>query len=151
MSAPQEQVIVPPHTPKPLPNYLRAELTSTLLSTSAIPVIQSTLYNASRGAGWTDSVHERAKQLLNSGQQPSWQEVLDVLVKEAHPNNQGRKGTPGGLRRVGQPGDYGLGNQEATDNLVSIRFPDRAIVEGKEAIKQALENIVEIERTHVGR
>ncbi|KAI4169541.1 MAG: hypothetical protein LQ343_005621 [Gyalolechia ehrenbergii] len=151
MDTAQERVIVPSHTPKPLPDYLRAELTSTLLSTSAIPVIQSTLYNASRDAGWTDSVRERAKQLLNNGQQPSWQELLDLLVKESHPNTQGRKGTPGGLRRVSQQGDRVPGNAEATDNLVGIRFPNQAVMEGKEAIKQALEDIVEIEGTNAVR
>ncbi|KAL9027489.1 MAG: hypothetical protein Q9196_003991 [Gyalolechia fulgens] len=148
MNAAEERVIVPAHTPKPLPNHLRAELTLTLLSTSAIPVIQSTLYNASRDAGWTDLVRERAKQLFNEGEPLSRQEVLDLLIKESHPKTHGRKRNPGGLRRVGQPRDSGLGKAKPTDNLVRIRFPDRAVMEGKEVIKQALENIIEVEGTN---
>lgn len=142
-AADDERVTVPSHTPKPLPTYLRAELTSSLLSNSTIPVIQSTLYNASQEAGWTEAVLERAKQLFNSGQGMSAQEVLDVIVKESHPNSQGRKGIAGGMRRGGL--DRGVESKDVGGEVVGVRFPERAIVEGKEVIKQALEDIVEVE------
>ncbi|KAI4187224.1 MAG: hypothetical protein L6R41_002942 [Letrouitia leprolyta] len=145
--ASDDLVIVPSHTPKPLPNYLRAELTSSLLSNSVIPVVQSTLYNASQDAGWIDAVLKRAKQLFNDSSQ-TWspQEVLDILAKESRPSSHDHKSTPGGLRRVGQ--DRGSEDVKGRDgSVVDIRFPDRAILEGKQVIKQALEEIVEVEGT----
>ncbi|KAL8721586.1 MAG: hypothetical protein Q9225_001750 [Loekoesia sp. 1 TL-2023] len=145
MNTTQDRVLVPSHTPKPLPDYLRSELTSALLASSTIPIIQSTLYNASRDAGWIDSVRERAKQLINSGHPMTWEEVLELLVKESQEWPISRNNMPGGLRRVRQNGDGGAGAAEPADDLVGIRFPDEAIAKGKEAVRKALEDIVEVE------
>ena len=150
MDTTQERALVPSHTPKPLPDHLRSELTSALLSNSTIPVIQSTLYNTSRDAGWIKSVHERAKHLINSGQMTSLQEVSELLIKESREGIEITSSLPGGLRRVRQnvdSADGGTGEVELASDRTDIKFPDRAIREGKEAIRNALEDIVEVETT----
>lgn len=94
-------------------------------------------------------MRERAKQLINTGQPITWQEVLELLIKESREGPISRNNMPGGLRRVRQSGDSGAGAAEPANDLVTIRFPDEAIAKGKEAIRKALEDIIEVEATGV--
>lgn len=143
--AADERVIVPVHTPKPLPIHLRSELTSALLSTSAIPVIQSTLQEASDEAGWTTSVRLRAKQLISSGQATNWQEVVEVLIKESIERQDDQPILPGGIQRMRQDRDKGVGPAKQTAGVISVKFPAQAITDGKKAIRAALEPVIEVE------
>ncbi|KAI4190609.1 MAG: hypothetical protein LQ346_004886 [Caloplaca aetnensis] len=143
--ASDERVIVPAHTPKPLPNHLRSELTSALLSTSAIPVIQSTLQKASQEEGWTPSIRARAKQLISSGQVMNWQEVVEVLVKESIERQDKQPTLPGGIRRVRQDRNSAVELAKTADEAISVKFPAQAITEGKKAIRDALDHVIEVE------
>ncbi|KAL8749727.1 MAG: hypothetical protein Q9184_006692 [Pyrenodesmia sp. 2 TL-2023] len=140
-----ERVIVPAHTLKPLPIHLRSELTSVLLSTSAIPVIQSTLQEASDAAGWTTSVRLRAKQLISSGQATNWQDVMDVLTKESIERQDDQPILPGGIRRMRQDRGNGVEPVKQVDGVISVKFPSQAITEGKKAIRTALDPVIEVE------
>ncbi|KAL8838907.1 MAG: hypothetical protein Q9170_001944 [Blastenia crenularia] len=124
----EDRVLVPSHTPKPLPTHLRAELTSALLSSYAIPAIQSTLYDNARKKQWTEAVRERAKQLIRQGGAMDWRGVVEELVKEAREGYNGRKET----------------KSPAFDGI-NIRFPEQAVAEGKKVVRNTLEDIVEIE------
>ncbi|KAI4148845.1 MAG: hypothetical protein L6R39_002675 [Caloplaca ligustica] len=143
--ASQERVVVPAHTPKPLPGHLRSELTSALLSASAIPVIQSTLHDESEKVGWTKSIRERAKQLINNGQATTSQEIVEILIKESceRPGNQ--LCLPGGLRRTRQGQVDGSEAAKAANGAIVVNFPEQAIVEGKKAIRDALDPVIEVE------
>ncbi|KAL8923927.1 MAG: hypothetical protein Q9208_004364 [Pyrenodesmia sp. 3 TL-2023] len=145
--AADERVIVPAHIPKPLPNHLRSELTSALLSTSAIPVIQSTLHEASQDAEWTTSVRLRAKQLISSGQATSSQDVMEILLKESVERQDDQPVPPGGIRRMRQDRDSGAEPVKQADGAISVKFPARAITEGKKAIRAALDPVIQVERT----
>ncbi|KAL8802938.1 MAG: hypothetical protein Q9182_003488 [Xanthomendoza sp. 2 TL-2023] len=142
MNHSHERILVPPHTPKPLPNHLRFELTSALLSNSAIPVIQSTLYDGSRDSGWIDAVRERAKQLISTGQATTSQQVMEQLVKEARDRSKSQPNIQGGLAHH-QKSERGV---QATSGPapINIRFPEQAIIEGKKAVRTALKDIVEV-------
>lgn len=63
-----------------------------------------------------------------------------MLVKEAR---EGRKGIPGGLARKKEGQDGANGNGERD---IDVRFPEEAIKAGKEAVRKALEGIVEVGR-----
>lgn len=148
MNRTSERIIVPLHVPTPLPSHLRTELTSALLSESAIPVVQSALSDAFRDAGWMDLVRDRAKQLISSGQATTWHEVMERLMMEARGNQHSRQTPPGGLRRKHEnEGVLARGNSPA-DHTVSVRFPEDAANKGKEAVRNALENLVEIENAN---
>ncbi|KAI4129540.1 MAG: hypothetical protein LQ338_002176 [Usnochroma carphineum] len=140
-----ERVLVPDHTPKPLPNHLRSELTSALLSTSAIPLIQSTLHDAAQKAGWTEALRGRGKQLINSGQATTWQEVVELLVKESCGSPESRPSMPGGLQRRGLHQDIGAETAKSTEETIRVKFPEQAIREGKNVIRDALDHVVELE------
>ncbi|KAL9012013.1 MAG: hypothetical protein Q9173_003184 [Seirophora scorigena] len=137
-------VIVPAHTPKPLPSDLRSELTSALLSNSAIPVIQSTLHQASQEAHWEGSIRERAKQIITQGQAAGWQEVVEMLVKESckRPDNQSH--VPGGLRSLRRDHSGSAGPTRSPNEATSVTFPEQAIRAGKKAIREALDPLIEM-------
>ncbi|KAL8647088.1 MAG: hypothetical protein Q9210_005761 [Variospora velana] len=153
--ASHEHVIVPAHTPKPLPSHLRSELTSALLSNSAIPVIQSTLHEASQKAYWERSVQERAKQIIIQGQGTGWQKVVDMLVKESceRPDNSPhhRPQVSGGLRRLRQDQSSFTGLAHSPTEAIDITFPEQAIQAGKKAIRDALDPLIEVESTGASR
>lgn len=151
MTATHDRVIVPPHTPKPLPSHLRSELTSALLSSPAIPVIQSTLHQASRNAGWADSIRERTKQLINGGNAANWQEVVEMLVKESCETLDNLSNVPGGLRRVRQHQNGSVEAARSSSEVISVRFPEQAITEGKKAIRDALDHLVDVEGNGITR
>ncbi|KAL9040131.1 MAG: hypothetical protein Q9180_002103 [Flavoplaca navasiana] len=139
-----DRVSVPPQPPRPLPTHLRTSLTSALLSSSAIPQIQSTLYNTSQEAGWNDAVHRRAKQIISSGQATSLKEVMEILVKEA------REGRGSNSRPVGRiPGGLARRRQEDAkstreDPPVDVTFPNEAVKKGKEVVRDALKEVIDI-------
>ncbi|KAI4196906.1 MAG: hypothetical protein LQ348_002229 [Seirophora lacunosa] len=149
--ASHDLVIVPAHTPKPLPSYLRSELTSTLLSNSAIPVIQRTLHQASQEAHWEGSIRERAKQIITQGQAIGWQEVVEMLVKESCERPDNRPHVPGGLRRLRQDQSSSAGSTRSPNEAISVTFPEQAIRAGKKAIKEALDPLIELESTAASR
>ncbi len=145
VTAMDERVIVPAHTPKPLPSHLRSELTSALLSTSAIPVIQSTLEKASQEEGWTASIRARAKQLISRGQVTNLQELVELLVQESVERQDKQPILPGGIRRVRQDRSSGVELVKTADETINVKFPARAIREGKKAIRDALDHVIEVE------
>ena len=144
MDLSHERILVPPHIPKPLPSRLRFEITSALLSNSAIPDIQTTLYDASRESGWIDAVRERAKQLISSGKATSPQEVIGLLVKEAWEGSNNRPTIQGGLARRQQPGSDSQGASGLPEQAVSVRFPIQAVKQGKGVVRNALEDFVDV-------
>ncbi|KAL8843167.1 MAG: hypothetical protein Q9176_002120 [Flavoplaca citrina] len=139
-----DRISVPPQPPRPLPTHLRTSLTSALLSSSTIPQIQSTLYNTSQEAGWNDAVHRRAKQIISSGQATSLKEVTEILVKEAREgrgsNSRPVDRIPGGLARRRQED----AKSTQKDPAVDVTFPNEAVKKGKEVVRDALEDIVNI-------
>ncbi|KAL8770846.1 MAG: hypothetical protein Q9209_003497 [Squamulea sp. 1 TL-2023] len=139
-----ERVLVPPHTPKPLPSRLRFELTSALLSNSAIPDIQSTLYHTSQGTGWIDAVRERAKQLISSEQATSSHEVIAILVKEARENSNNQLNIQGGLARRQTHGSGSQAVRGPASQNISVRFPEEAVNKGKKVVRNALEDLVDV-------
>lgn len=138
-----DRISVPPQPPRPLPTHLRTSLTSALLSSSAIPQIQATLYNTSQEAGWNEAIHRRAKQIISSGQATSSKEVMEILVKEAREgqalNSRPVNRIPGGLARHRQEDA-----KSTQDPAVDVMFPNEAVKRGKEVVRDALENIVDI-------
>lgn len=153
--ASHEHVIVPAHTPKPLPSHLRSELTSALLSNSAIPVIQSTLHEASQEVYWERSIQERAKQIIEQGHATGWQEVVDMLVKEScerpHNSPHNRPQVSGGLRRLRQDQSSFTGPAHSPMEAINVTFPERALKAGKKAIREALDPLIEVESTGASR
>ncbi|KAL9599537.1 MAG: hypothetical protein Q9219_003781 [cf. Caloplaca sp. 3 TL-2023] len=147
MNSIHDRVLVPSHTPKPLPKHLRSELTSALLSNSSIPTIQSTLYDTSRDAGWMDAVRERAKHLKENQTELSLQEVVELLARESRERTSDCNMKPGGLRRAWSDEDGEKRAAQSVSDQDKMRFPEQAIVEGKEVIRRALEDIVEVEAT----
>ncbi|KAI4091266.1 MAG: hypothetical protein L6R37_007769 [Teloschistes peruensis] len=147
MNDTHERIVVPSHTPKPLPYHLRTELTSALLSESAIPMIQSALSDGCRDAGWLDAVLERAKQLIRSGDATTWQEAMDKLAKEARGVTDNQPTVSGGLRRGHSDDGIRTTADQTVDKSVSIKFPERVMKQGTQIVRNALENIVEIENT----
>ncbi|KAL8688547.1 MAG: hypothetical protein Q9218_005573 [Villophora microphyllina] len=147
MNYTSERIVVPSHTPKPLPNHLRTELTSALLSESAIPTIQSALSDECREAGWMDALRQRAKQLIRNGNAVTWQEVVNKLANEVKGGLDNRPNAPGGLRRgYTSEGSRSTVDQSA-DKTVKIEFPEIATERGIKVVRNALENIVEVENT----
>ncbi|KAL8726981.1 MAG: hypothetical protein Q9166_006344 [cf. Caloplaca sp. 2 TL-2023] len=145
MNASNERILVAPHTPKPLPNHLRYELTAALLSTAAIPKIQSALYDTAQSAGWQDAVRERAKQIISSGQAVSSYEVVKLLAKESRDGTNSRPNIQGGLARRQQSPLSGDRSSESADKALRIKFPEQAIKEGKQFVRHALEDLVDVE------
>ncbi|KAL8783591.1 MAG: hypothetical protein Q9213_004520 [Squamulea squamosa] len=143
MDRPVERISVPPHTPRPLPSRLRFELTSALLSNSTIPDIQSTLYQTSQDAGWIDAVRERAKQLISSGQATSSHEVIGLLVKEARESSDNQPNIQGGLRRQTH-GSISQAAKGPANQKISVRFPEEAVSKGREVVRNALEDFVDV-------
>ncbi|KAL9018601.1 MAG: hypothetical protein Q9185_004117 [Variospora sp. 1 TL-2023] len=151
--ASHEHVIVPAHTPKPLPSHLRSELTSALLSNSAIPVIQSTLHEASQEVYWERSIQERAKQIIVQGHATGWQEVVDMLVEEScerphnspHNSPRNRPQVSGRLRRLRQDQSNFTGPAHSPTEAINVTFPEQARKAGKKAIREALDPLIEVE------
>ncbi|KAL9636131.1 MAG: hypothetical protein Q9204_002374 [Flavoplaca sp. TL-2023a] len=139
-----DRISVPPQPPRPLPTHLRTSLTSALLSSSAIPQIQSTLHNTAQEAGWNDAVHRRAKQIISSGKATSLKEVMEILVKEAMEgrgsNSRPVDRIPGGLARPRQE----VANSAQEDPAVDVMFPNEAVKKGKEVVRDGLEDLVDI-------
>lgn len=148
MSPPSsDRILIPPSPPSPLPPNLLTTLTSALLSsTSAIPHLQYTLLSTAQSHHWPDAIHQRAKQLINTGQATTPQEVMAQLVLEAR---EGRKGMmPGALAR-GKGPDSKSGNWSGNGNgngeqVIDVRFPEEAVKAGKEVVRGALEEIVDV-------
>lgn len=153
--ASHEYVIVPAHTPKPLPSHLRSELTSALLSNSAIPVIQSTLHEASQEVYWERSIQERAKQIIVQEHATGWQEVVDMLVKESceppHNSPHHRPQVSGRLRRLRQDQSSFTGPANSPTEAINVTFPEQARKAGKKAIREALDPLIEVESTGASR
>ncbi|KAI4224827.1 MAG: hypothetical protein L6R36_004389 [Xanthoria steineri] len=147
MSPPSsDRILIPPSPPSPLPPNLLTTLTSALLSsTSAIPHLQSTLLSTAQSHPWPDAIHQRAKQLITTGQATTPQEVMAQLVLEAR---EGRKRMmPGALARgKGPDGTSGNGDQ-----AIDVRFPEEAVKAGKEVVRGALEGIVDVGGQEAGK
>ncbi|KAI4234238.1 MAG: hypothetical protein LQ349_003914 [Xanthoria aureola] len=145
MSPPSpDRILIPPSPPSPLPPNLLTTLTSALLSsTSAIPHLQSTLHSTAQSHHWPDAIHQRAKQLISTGQATTPQEVMAQLLLEAR---EGRKGMPGGMERgKGQDGKSGSGSGNGNgEQVIDVRFPEEAVKAGKEVVRGALEGIVDV-------
>lgn len=139
-----ERILVPPQIPKPLPSHLRFELTSALLSDSAIPTIQSTLYDTSQDVGWIDAVRDRAKQLISTGQATSSHQVTEILLKEARARSKSRATTTRSHAHHRQTESDGQGSSGLTPQAVDIKFPDEAIKEGMKVVRTALEDIADV-------
>ncbi|KAL8963902.1 MAG: hypothetical protein Q9183_004860 [Haloplaca sp. 2 TL-2023] len=146
MNSTSEKIIVPAHIPKPLPNHLRAELQAALLSNSSIAAIQSALFNTSRDAGWMEDVRKRAKQIIGNGEAMTPKAVMEKLIKEAQGETASRRNIPGGMRRVQK--DEGVGaSGNPTEPTVSVKFPEAATKKGKVVVRDALEDLVDVENT----
>ncbi|KAL9579428.1 MAG: hypothetical protein Q9212_005117 [Teloschistes hypoglaucus] len=151
MNNTHERIVIPAHTPKPLPYHLRTELTSALLSESLIPIIQSALSDGSRDAGWMDSVRERAKQLIRSGDATTWQEAMDKLPKEARGVTDNQPTVLGELRRGQSDNEIRTTPDPTVNKSVNIKFPEHVMKQGIQVVRNALENIVEIENPDARR
>ncbi|KAL9000341.1 MAG: hypothetical protein Q9169_001058 [Polycauliona sp. 2 TL-2023] len=148
MSGLDDHILVPANPPNPLPTRLRTNLTSALLSSSAIPNIQSTLHSTSQDLGWIEAVHQRAKQLISSGQATTSKEAVDMLVTEAMAqNNKKETNLRGGLvgKNQLQERDGGRVRGVGDDKIIDVRFPEEAARRGKEVVREALEDIVDVE------
>ncbi|KAI4198499.1 MAG: hypothetical protein LQ350_005228 [Teloschistes chrysophthalmus] len=152
MNDTHERIVVPSHTPKPLPYHLQTELTTALLSESAIPLIQSALSDGCRDAGWMDAVRERAKQLIRSGDATTWQEAVDKLAKEARgvADDQSTVSS-GGLRRGHSDNGIRTTQGPIVNKPVNIKYPVHVMKQGTQVVRNALENIVEIENPDARR
>lgn len=126
-------VTITPSIPSPLPTDLRHQLTSALLSASAIPTLQSTLYTKCEETGWLDAVRKRAVQLIREGEEVgegvAYEEVFGRVMGEA--------------KAKGRESGGGKGHGEGK---VDVRVPEVVVNEGTKIVREALEKVVVIER-----
>lgn len=149
--------------PSPLTSDLRSDLTSVLLSTSAIQDLHTILLSSCQSSGWLDAVRERALQLLRNGECRTYGEVMEVLVREVRRRTSDDVKQPRGVLGVGQQENNGFASSDrvngsdkgrdgtgdstsrsASQKQVDIRIPEKVIREGTKVLREALDKTIGI-------
>ena len=91
-----------------------------------------------------NDVRKRAKQMIGSGEATTPKAVTEKLIKEARGETASRQNFRGGMRRVQK--DEGVGaSEKPTEPTISVKFPEPATKKGKEVVRDALEDLVDVE------
>jgi hypothetical protein len=117
----------------PLPQALRNELYSALLSGTGITTIESTLTEELQRSGWLGTLKEYMTQLLRSGECTTVDELMvrvrDKIAKRAVNGTNGVNGVDG--------------HEEVGEEL-DLAVPEEALRKGAKTVRSELDKVCEI-------
>ncbi|KAI9741996.1 MAG: hypothetical protein M1834_000385 [Cirrosporium novae-zelandiae] len=125
-----------------LPPALRTQLNTALLTTHTIDTLQITLLTSLQQTGWAERVRARALQLLRSGECTNYGEVMSRVCEEVRGELDGT-GSQMKQRRQSMNGNGGENNNSS--GKVDIKIPEKVVKDGIRVVKEALEEVVDIE------